>query len=345
MLSHTPPRPRSIVRRAPLLVALLLVGLGLISSACDTEDPGVSVSENIPASPDPNDPSLPPTLLTGTVLDWTDNSRIPDAVVSSNPETDKVRATAQGQFVLQNNLTGGEPYEVIAEAEGYAKGSSAVVAQDEQSRNVDILLIPSDIASDLVLDPGAVVFTETTRQATLFVENPSNNAIRWELRDADRPNWLVPSSTSGTAYTGNPEVMEFLVRGDLLTGSEPITERITFYDQDDRIFLLTVTAYPHDASRLQISPEAGATTSASSGDEIVVPTRVLYDGEPVAGERVECTVNAPSAAVDIPVYAVTDANGVANCTFTAETSGDLSVQVLLASYPSVSGFEAVVTVQ
>ncbi|MEO1268482.1 MAG: hypothetical protein AAFX99_10300, partial [Myxococcota bacterium] len=72
--------------------------------------------------------------------------------------------------------------------------------------------------------------------------------------------------------------------------------------------------------------------------EAEVETRVLYNGQPVEGERVRCLVGEETPVVEVTVDTMTDADGVARCRFTptgTETMTGVVVTAATLAYPDV----------
>jgi len=343
----------SCFRGGRLCFAMLLCGL-FFTSACRGQDDAPAQVAVVRDSSDPSRVADDVTSVTGKVVDLFSGEAVDNAWLSTFPVSDAVRARPDGQYILERDLIPDQLYTVTSEANGYAPASAPVLVKRGKSRNVDLLMIPTERALPVLLDPPAIAMP------------PNINRVRVEMRansqleeDADwsitsKPDWLLAEPTEGVISPDGLQILRFALDPEpyqealqTIDAGESLWGEVRLEDTRERLAVLPVLVVPANLAQISLDGtlETGQDDTVTVGDKIslVVVARLgeaEFEGAPL---RVQITGN-DGGLVSRQQQITTDDRGLAVIDFDAELEGSYQIDVRMATYPNVDPVNVAVTI-
>jgi len=122
-------------------------------------------------------------VLDGNVMDFTSESNLEGAILTTNPPTVSVASDSSGYFIFKTIEVG--DYNLIARKNGFVSESVAVSVQEEKSSTVVILLERSSEYNDPPVFTGAFVPDNSVNDQAVDL------TLRWQALDPNREDSLV----------------------------------------------------------------------------------------------------------------------------------------------------------
>ena len=326
--------------RSPRLLVLLLV---LLLFACGGPEP--DSLEEIPLSPDLASIEQGAVILTGRVFDVHTGAPIANAIVSTFPDTEILRTTSTGQFVIQRDLVTGQTYQVTAEADGYADGRADVLASSERE-SVQIPLVSSDRHLPITFVPDAAVLTPTENLTEIAMVSGEVDDLEWSLQDA--PDWVTltpeedtlrPNRTGQLTVELNAEVF-----GAIAASRSSHHGYVELHDDRDRVAVLNVIAVPAPSGEVLFQVFMDEEEELMIGDSLTADARVRLGDTGIFGASIVVDISGPDGGLTTTTPVRTDDDGDATFTFEALLPGDYELLFRLPAYPDVNAVSHSLTV-
>ena len=196
-----------------VLLSLLSVGLLL---GCSSG--GSNGSNNTNQQTPVDDTSAP--LISGMVFNALNGQPIRDAVVSTQPETERVSTGLDGLFEIQAPAGSGGRYRVIADHLAYDAQEQTINVTDGSNIQVDFPM--QTTASGLVVSPSVVTLKENQLRETVRLTSTDPNTS-FSILVADP--WLSVSPSSGVIANGETLFVEITADlSELASGADASSE-------------------------------------------------------------------------------------------------------------------------
>jgi len=153
--------------------------------------PAVSVSLN----PDAVDGGT--TSLAGVVLDFETGEPLGGVRVETEPGTEAMLTTAEGEFVLVEGVVGERFYRVKARGAGYGDGVAVVYAEARKVEGIALYLVPEGEAGALEVLEDVVVMPAPTQRVGVRLANRSVGAVGFRVEVPAEAGWLVVEPRMG----------------------------------------------------------------------------------------------------------------------------------------------------
>ena len=321
--------------KSPRWTALIGFFLFALISGCGTPLPedGVDV---IPVSPDLDSVADDIAIVTGRVVDFETGAPISGAVISTNPTTEIVLTTAQGEFVLQDQVQSGEYYDVLARADGYADAKVTILAI-EGRRVVDLAMVDQDRALPVIFAPETAIFPPSIHTTEVSIRSRVDEPLGWSV--VEKPAWLTvtpdqeilePFGLTWLEISLVPEVFAQAAKD-----APSLYGTIQFEDFRGRAALLNVVAVPAAEGLISLSVELDDDT-IELGQSTTAQAHLTYGTAGLVGASVLVEVSGSEGGLEVERDLWTTSNdGRATIDFAAREIGEYEVTFSVPSYTSI----------
>ena len=330
--------------RFSVFFALLLSPLFLFG--CPVQELGGI--EDIPISPTLETVEEGTVLLTGLVIDQQTGEALEDAVVSTFPDTEKLRTNSLGQFVIQEGLDQGQFYQIKVEREGYQEVIATLLASAERN-SIQISMVRSDRVLPITFVPETGVFTPTEHLIeVIMVSGDRSSDLVWALHEA--PDWLIVSPQEGTLRANPPNQISLALEldgerfGELPANRTSHHGYVEFRDSEDRIAVLNIIAVPAPSGEVNFEVFVEE-KELFVGDSLNAEALIRLGEQGLRSAIVAVEITGPEGGLMTSSPVRTNGEGEATFTFEALVPGDYDLLFRLPAYPGVSQVAHILTVQ